>query len=98
MSELMAFLAALIVVINFVAFAMYGIDKEKARCGAWRISEKALLTVAAAFGGVGAFLGMRFFRHKTQHLKFRLLVPLFMVIQIAAIGFTVYWYYGIFAG
>ena len=91
----MAFLAALLVIINFVAFGMYGIDKAKARQGAWRISEKALLTVTALFGGIGAFAGMRVFRHKTQHLKFTLLVPVFMVIQIALIGFAVCRYYGI---
>jgi len=82
--------AAFLVMANFVSFCMYGIDKAKARRGEWRISEKALLIAAALFGGVGAFAGMHVFRHKTQHLKFNILVPAMMVIQMALIGFAVY--------
>ena len=54
--------------------------------GAWRISEIALLTWAALGGSLGAFLGMHFFHHKTRHKKFRLLVPLFMVIHLSLIA------------
>ena len=32
--------------VNIVAFIMYGIDKEKARRGAWRIPESTLIGVA----------------------------------------------------
>ena len=34
-------------------------------------------------GGVGAFLGMRTFRHKTQHLSFKVSAVCGMVISIA---------------
>ena len=34
----------------------------------------------------GAFLGMHLFHHKTRHKKFRLLVPLFMVIHLSLIA------------
>ena len=43
------------------------------------------------FGGTGALLGMRAFRHKTRHWKFRILVPLFALLQWAAlIAWAVY--------
>ena len=69
---------------NLIVFFVYGIDKLKARKGAWRISEKTLLLCAFLLGGVGALFGMRVFRHKTQHTSFKILVPLFAVLSLAA--------------
>ena len=69
--------------LNLLAFALYGIDKWKAKRGAWRISEATLLLIAALGGSIGALLGMEFFRHKTRHVKFRVLVPLFLILHIA---------------
>ncbi|MBQ6145940.1 MAG: DUF1294 domain-containing protein, partial [Clostridia bacterium] len=54
--------------INLISFALYGMDKLKAKAGAWRISEATLL-LAALLGPVGAMLGMELFRHKTKHAK-----------------------------
>ena len=42
------------------------------------------------FGGTGALLGMRVFRHKTRHWKFRILVPLLAVAQWGLIAFIVW--------
>ena len=72
----------ILVVVNLFAFVLYGIDKAKAKQGAWRISEATLL-FAALLGPVGALLGMELFRHKTKHVKFKVLVPLFLVLHIA---------------
>lgn len=71
--------------VNLVTFALYGIDKRKAQRGKWRISEACLLGFAFCFGALGALLGMRVFRHKTKHAKFMILVPLFLVLQLAAV-------------
>ncbi len=75
------------IVINAVAFFMYGADKYFARHDMWRISEKALLGVAALGGAFGAFAGMEVFRHKTKHAKFKLLLPVFMVAHLALLGY-----------
>ena len=72
-----------LVAINIVAFLLYGIDKWKAKRDAYRISEKALLTVAILGGSVGAICGMRYFRHKTRHWYFRYGLPLILVVQVA---------------
>lgn len=72
---------------NFVVFSLYGIDKWKALCGKWRISEKALLVPAFLMGGFGAFFGMYFFRHKTRKTVFVTLVPTAMLMNIAVIYF-----------
>lgn len=72
-------------IINIIAFLLYGMDKWKAKLGAWRIPEKTLLGVALLGGGLGALLGMQLFRHKTRHLSFRILVPLFLILHIIII-------------
>ena len=76
---------AILVLWNLITFSMYGIDKRKAKKNKWRISESALITCAFLMGGVGALLGMSIFRHKTQHLKFKLLIPLAVIINIALV-------------
>ncbi|MCR4621100.1 MAG: DUF1294 domain-containing protein [Clostridiales bacterium] len=85
MSPILYFYIALLAVMGLAAFAFYGMDKRKAKKGAWRISEKTLLLLAACFGGIGAFLGMKVFRHKTQHTRFRIIVPVCALVQIAVL-------------
>ena len=52
---------------NIIVFAMYGIDKHKAKRSSRRISEKTLILSALFFGGTGTLLGMFAFKHKTKH-------------------------------
>ena len=66
---------------NAASFALYGLDKYKARKEIWRISEKTLLTISL-FGPIGAWLGMMQFRHKTQKPLFRYSVPAFIGIHL----------------
>ncbi|MBR5310845.1 MAG: DUF1294 domain-containing protein [Oscillospiraceae bacterium] len=66
------------IAVNIVAFLMYGADKFFAKKDMWRISEKALLGIAAIGGAFGAFAGMEVFRHKTKHAKFKITVPVLM--------------------
>jgi len=67
--------------LNAASFALYGLDKYKARKEMWRISEKTLLTISL-FGPIGAWLGMMQFRHKTQKPLFRYSVPAFIGIHL----------------
>ena len=82
-----------LVVINVVAFVIYGVDKAKAIKEQWRIPEATLIGAAAAGGGVGAFLGMSIWRHKTRKWKFRILVPLCIVIWIVGLIYLYRWGY-----
>ena len=52
---------------NLIIFLIYGIDKFKARRGAWRIPEKYLLSFAFFCGGFGAWLAGLTFHHKTRN-------------------------------
>ncbi len=72
---------------NVLAFLLYGIDKVKAKAGAWRIPERTLLGVAFLGGAFGAFLGMQIFRHKTKHAQFVILVPLCCVLHLVLLVF-----------
>lgn len=77
-------------IMTVITFILYGADKAKARKGKWRIPEKTLLLFSACFGGLGAFLGMKIFRHKTKHTSFKVLVPVFMIIQFILIAAGAY--------
>ncbi len=74
------------VVWNIGVFLLYGIDKWKAKTGRWRIPEKTLILCAVFFGAVGAYFGMKKFRHKTKHTKFKILIPLLMLLNLAIIA------------
>lgn len=68
---------------NLFVFFLYGWDKHLARQQKYRISEKSLLLTAFFGGGIGAFLGMSFFHHKTKHRKFQILLPAFALLSLA---------------
>ena len=59
-----------LIFINLFAFCTYGIDKWKAKKGAWRVPEKTLLILALIGGSAGAIAGMMCFRHKIRKAKF----------------------------
>ena len=67
------------IVLNVVSFAMYVWDKHKAKTDQWRTKESTLL-IAALIAPWGAAAGMRFARHKTLKLKFKL-VYVFLLIH-----------------
>lgn len=67
---------------NIITFAMFGIDKYKAIKGKWRISERTLILSSFMMGGIGAMLGMNIFRHKTKHIKFKILIPVSVIVNI----------------
>lgn len=60
-----------ILVWNLLVFMIYGIDKSKAKRGAWRIPEKYLLSFAFLCGGFGAWLAGVTFHHKTRKWYFK---------------------------
>ena len=73
---------AYFLLVNIVAFMAFGVDKFKAKKNRSRIPEFTLLLLAAIGGSVGALLGMKVFRHKTLHVKFKFGVPAILVVQI----------------
>lgn len=70
---------------NIFVFILYGIDKLNARAHRRRIRETTLISVAFVLGGAGAMFGMIVFNHKTSKIKFRILIPLAMIVNVLAI-------------
>lgn len=82
--------AAVTAVMGVVTFAAYGIDKAKAKAHKWRIPESALLLLSFFGGSAGAFLGMRFFHHKTKKAAFAVSVPIMLALWLALGGYIIY--------
>ncbi|MBR4349454.1 MAG: DUF1294 domain-containing protein [Bacteroidales bacterium] len=76
--------------INVVAFFAFGIDKYKAKRDKWRIPESTLLSMAVLGGSIGALAGMKVWRHKTLHDKFRIGIPVIIALQIAAVVWWIF--------
>ena len=74
-----------LLLINIITFALYAIDKLNAKTDSWRISERMLIIFSAVGGSVGALLGMYICRHKTRKNKFKIGVPVLLIIQIILI-------------
>ena len=92
MTKIILALSLYLVAINIIAFFLYGIDKWKARHDKWRITEARLITISLLGGSLGAFLGMKTWRHKTQHPKFRYGLPLILFLHLAAALAALYYF------
>ena len=77
-------------VMSLAAFAAFGIDKYRAIQKGRRIPERILLRLAVFGGGIGAFLGMKVFRHKTRHSRFAYGLPVIMTVQIILLGVLIW--------
>lgn len=69
--------------VNAAAFILFGADKRRARLKRWRIPERTLFLLPLLGGSLGAVLGMRVFRHKTRHRRFRYGLPALLAAQLA---------------
>lgn len=79
----MKYVVIYLIIINLLTCIIYGVDKLKSVAGGRRIPEKTLLGFTLIGGSIGALVGMHGFRHKTRHLKFRICVPLFLILHVA---------------
>lgn len=74
-------------VMCIITFSLMYIDKHKAIKGEWRISEATLINLSILGGGIGAYLGMYTFRHKTKHPKFTIGIPIAIIFNLISIYF-----------
>ncbi|NQU49057.1 MAG: DUF1294 domain-containing protein [Planctomycetes bacterium] len=58
--------------VNLLTFAMFGWDKRAARRQKRRIPEARLYFFTLLGGGIGAWIAIRVFRHKTVKTSFRI--------------------------
>lgn len=71
-----------LLIINIIAFLIYGIDKYKAVKKSYRISEYSLFILAIIGAPIGSILGMRVFHHKTRKLSFWIINLLSLIIWL----------------
>ena len=60
-------------------------DKQKAKKDQYRTREKSFFVVSLLLGGIGTYIGMYKFRHKTKHLSFKILIPILLIVNIICI-------------
>lgn len=82
----MKYLFVYLILINAYAFIIMLVDKRNAIKKKWRISEKHLLTICVYGGSLGGLLGMYLFRHKTQHPRFVIGIPVMLVLHIVGLA------------
>lgn len=78
----MKYFTSYLVLVNFIAFLLFLVDKKKAQNNKWRIPEARLLFFALIGGSLGGILGMKIFRHKTKTPKFTIGMPVLLIINI----------------
>ena len=72
--------------VNILAFGAFALDKMLAQRGAWRISERTLLTLALVGGSPGAVAAQHVFRHKTRKEPFRSRLRRIVVLHLVVVG------------
>lgn len=76
-------------IINLFAIFLMKYDKVKAINNQYRVSEKTLFLIALILGGIGIYIGMYLFRHKTKHVKFTVGIPLIIILNILTIYYLI---------
>lgn len=76
-------------IINIISFALFFIDKEKAKRDRWRIQERTLHTTSFLGGVLGSIAAMILFHHKTKK-------PLFVAVTGLALLFDIFVVYQIY--
>lgn len=78
------------IIINLVAFFLFGIDKSRSQqTGARRIRERTLWLSMLFGGSLGALLAMYLFRHKTKKISFQAVAAIILALQI----WLIYYFY-----
>lgn len=80
-SRWMAWLLLWLVAINLITFLYFAYDKRQAARQGRRVPEAVLHVLALLGGTPGAWLGMRFFHHKTMKRRFQIVNWGIVVVQ-----------------
>lgn len=82
-SPLFKILVFYYLIINIMLLIIMGVDKRKAKKNLWRIKESTLMITALLGGGIGGFLGMKLFKHKTRKWYFYVVFALGIILNMA---------------
>lgn len=76
---------AYVLVVSLISVIITVFDKKIAGTGKRRIPEATLLLWSALGGSVAMYLTMHAIRHKTQHKKFMIGIPIIIILQVVAV-------------
>ena len=85
-------IACYVAIISIISIIITIYDKKIAGTGKRRIPEATLLMWSALGGSIAMYATMHAIRHKTQHKKFMIGIPLIMILQAALIGLGCYFF------
>lgn len=89
--KVIVYLLIYLLVLNLFELTLMGIDKQKAKRNAFRISEANLFLVAILGGSIGGILGMHLFHHKIRKWYFVYGMPAILTIQILLVLFLLFY-------
>lgn len=78
------------ILLNLLTLTIYAIDKRQAMKNKQRIPEKVLLFFTWALGGIGALLGILFFKYKVVKWRFRVSLVAGLVIAVVPLVHVVH--------
>lgn len=78
----MKFLTLYFIIMSIITFLLMYIDKNRAIKGQWRIPEATLINLSILGGGIGTYMGMYIFKHKTRHPKFTIFIPITIILNL----------------
>ena len=78
-------------VMSLVTFLMYAIDKGAAESGNRRVPEGRLHLFELLCGWPGALVGQQFFRHKTRKTSFQVVFWVYVILNLAVLGWLLFW-------
>jgi len=82
--------AGLLAVMSAVTFIVFAWDKHRAKNKAWRVSERALHTLELLGGWPGAWLALRWLRHKSSKRSYRRIWVGIVTLHVLGWGFALY--------
>ena len=85
-----------LIIINFISFILFFIDKKKALKDKWRIKESTLHLSSFLGGALGSIVAMKMFHHKTKKIKFGIITILALIFNILVVGTFFFDYKGLF--
>lgn len=83
MTDMDQALTVYILAVSLLTWILFGLDKWKAIHGKWRIRESTLLGLSLIGGAAGGLAGMYLFQHKIRKMRFRIGIPLMLLVQAA---------------
>lgn len=75
------------IILNVIMVYFMRYDKNAAMKKKWRVPEKRFFTIALLGGGFLGLCSMKWFRHKTKHISFKIIYTISSLIHIVILYF-----------